>query len=150
MRYSLEEKIFINKKYHILGSTTLVQRAWRTKFVCSKAPDHSTILYIARQYEKNGSVQKLTRKNKNNRHTNQHKYLDMIANIFWSKFLRTENYKNYYFQQDGAICHTANKVQEWSKSKFGAKFIDKKSWSPRSPDLNPCDFCLWGYLKAKV
>ena len=23
-------------------------------------------------------------------------------------------------------------------------------WPARSPDLNPCDFCLWGYLKSKV
>ena len=24
------------------------------------------------------------------------------------------------------------------------------SWPPRSPDLSPCDFFLWGYLKSKV
>ena len=23
-------------------------------------------------------------------------------------------------------------------------------WPPRSPDLNPCDFFLWGYVKSKV
>jgi len=23
-------------------------------------------------------------------------------------------------------------------------------WPPRSPDLTPCDLCLWGYLKGKV
>ena len=23
-------------------------------------------------------------------------------------------------------------------------------WSPHSPDLNPCDFWLWGYLKSLV
>ena len=23
-------------------------------------------------------------------------------------------------------------------------------WPPRSPDLTPCDFFLWGYLKNKV
>ena len=74
----------------------------------------------------------------------------MIENFFWPRVLQTKNYKNYYFQQDGATCHTANKVQEWLKSKFGSKFIDKKSWPPRSPDLNTCDFYLWGYLKARV
>jgi len=30
------------------------------------------------------------------------------------------------------------------------KFLDKTKWPPRSPDLNPCDFFLWGYLKARV
>ena len=33
---------------------------------------------------------------------------------------------------------------------FGEKFMDKNRWPPRSPDLNPCDFYLWGYLKARV
>ena len=23
-------------------------------------------------------------------------------------------------------------------------------WPPRSPDLTPCDFSLWGYLKSRV
>ena len=23
-------------------------------------------------------------------------------------------------------------------------------WPPRSPDLNPCDFYLWGHLKSMV
>ena len=23
-------------------------------------------------------------------------------------------------------------------------------WAPHSPDLNPCDFWLWGYLKSLV
>ena len=24
------------------------------------------------------------------------------------------------------------------------------TWPPRSPDLNPCDYYLWGHLKSKV
>ena len=28
--------------------------------------------------------------------------------------------------------------------------MTKKQWPPRSPDLNPCDYFLWGYLKSKV
>ncbi|KAL4096725.1 hypothetical protein QTP88_021620 [Uroleucon formosanum] len=24
------------------------------------------------------------------------------------------------------------------------------TWPPRSPDLSPCDYFLWGYLKAEV
>ena len=30
------------------------------------------------------------------------------------------------------------------------KPIRGRDWPARSPDLNPCDFCLWGYLKSKV
>jgi hypothetical protein len=81
---------------------------------------------------------------------NQHNYLQMLKNFFWPKHLRTKSYKNYYFQQDGATPHTANLVQEWLSSKFSDQFIDKNQWPPRSPDLNPCDYFLWGYLKSVV
>jgi len=40
-----------------LGSPTLVQRAWRTKYVCSTATSWwSTIMMTAKQFEKTGSV----------------------------------------------------------------------------------------------
>ncbi len=81
---------------------------------------------------------------------NQYNYLEMIQTFFWQKLLDTASYKKYYFQQDGATPHTANSVQDWLKSKFSGKFLDKKMWPPRSPDLNPCDFYLWGHLKSTV
>ena len=64
MRYSNEDKIFITKKYTIFGSTTLVQRARRSKYVVSKAPDHSTILSIVRKFKKNGSIDNLNGRNR--------------------------------------------------------------------------------------
>jgi AraC-like DNA-binding protein len=81
---------------------------------------------------------------------NQHNYVDMLKEFFWPKILRTPDYKKYYFQQDGATPHTATATQTWLSSKFGKKFLKKDSWPPRSPDLNPCDYYLWGYLKARV
>ena len=56
MIYNQEKKIFIAKKYSILGSATLVKRAWRSKFKFGKAPDHCTILKISRKFENTGSV----------------------------------------------------------------------------------------------
>ena len=64
MRYSQEEKIFIAKKYTILRSTSLVQRAWRTKYKNYKAPFHGTILNIARKFENIGLVDNLNSRNK--------------------------------------------------------------------------------------
>jgi len=81
---------------------------------------------------------------------NQHTYLEMLQTFFWKKHLDTADYKRYYFQQDGATAHTADRVQQWLTSKFGERFVDKNHWPPRSPDLNPCDFYLWGYLKSRV
>ena len=74
----------------------------------------------------------------------------MLQDWFWPKHLRTDSYKKYYFQQDGATPHTANMVQNWMREKMGKKFMDKSKWPPRSPDLYPCDYFLWGYLKQKV
>ena len=81
---------------------------------------------------------------------NQQNYLAMLKFYFWTRHLHMPDYKNYYFQQDGATPHTASIVQNFLFSKFKSKFIDKTKWPPYSPDLNVCDFFLWGYLKAKV
>jgi hypothetical protein len=42
----------------------LVQRAWRTKYVCSTAPSWSTIMMTAKKLEKTGSVINLQAKEK--------------------------------------------------------------------------------------
>ena len=61
----------------------------------------------------------------------------MLKNEFWLKVLRTVEYEKYSFQQDGARPHTAKTVQTCLMDQFTEKFIDKDTWPPRSPDLNP-------------
>ncbi|XP_069672490.1 uncharacterized protein [Periplaneta americana] len=47
---------------------------------------------------------------------------------------------------------------EWSAGRyniemFGARVISHRGdvqWPPRSPNLNACDYFLWGYLKSRV
>jgi len=46
--------------------------------------------------------------------------------------------------------YTANAVQTWLTGKFCDKFLPKLKWPPRSSDLNPFDYFLWGYLKGRV
>ncbi|KAI5693638.1 hypothetical protein M8J75_002862 [Diaphorina citri] len=39
------------------------------------------------------------------------------------------------------------------RQKFPGRLISRRgdvSWPPRSPDLSPCDFFLWGYLRERV
>ena len=57
-----------------------------------------------------------------------------------------------YYQQDGAACHTSNASMREIESFFQDRIILKKKnlWPPRSPDLTPADFFLWGLLKGKV
>ena len=44
---------------------------------------------------------------------------------------------------------------EWLETIFQERMLAIKclrgdTWAPYSPDCNPCDFFLWGYLKEKV
>ena len=34
--------------------------------------------------------------------------------------------------------------------RFTERLEGGKLWPPHSPDINPCDFFLWGFLKEKV
>ena len=57
------------------------------------------------------------------------------------------------FQQDGAMAHTANISMVTIHGLFPGRVISRRGdveWPPRSPDLNACDFFLWGYIKSKV
>ena len=64
-------------------------------------------------------------------------------------------FRKTIWQQDGAKTHPAKMVMEWLDGIFQERMIALKSlrgdsWAPYSPDCNPCDFFLWGYLKGKV
>lgn len=51
----------------------------------------------------------------------------------------------FIFQQDGAPAHSANLSQAWLASHC-PDFIDKDSWPPNSPHLNPLDYAIWGAM----
>jgi hypothetical protein len=61
-----------------------------------------------------------------------------------------------WFMQDGATPHTANVMLDFLNIIFSPRVMSHRypkhhncghSWPPLSPDLNPCDFFLWGFLK---
>lgn len=81
---------------------------------------------------------------------NQQYYKDEVL----KKFLLPEAKKiygdDYYcFQQDSAPAHAAKSVQDWCKANL-PDFITKDEWPPSSPDLNPLDFCIWGYMLSHL
>jgi len=54
---------------------------------------------------------------------------------------------NFVFQQDGALHrHTWNYANARVTWQTSSDFIDKDSWPPNSPDLNPLDYCVWGAM----
>jgi len=55
-----------------------------------------------------------------------------------------------YFQQDGATSHTSHASMAEIQSFFGDHIISKGVLLPRSPNLTPPDYFLWGYLKGRV
>ena len=60
---------------------------------------------------------------------------------------------NCLFQQDGASAHYANIVRDRLNDKLNGRWIGRRGaieWPARSPDLTPCDYFLWGFLKNKV
>ena len=58
-----------------------------------------------------------------------------------------------WFQQDGKTLHTPRTSMAVLRERFPERLISIRGdleWPARSPDLTPCDFFLWGYLKFRV
>ena len=89
---------------------------------------------------------------------NQHTYRELLERKVFplmKQQLGLARFRRTIWQQDGAKPHQARMVMEWLDSIFMDRMLAIKSmrgdsWAPYSPDCNPCDFFLWGYLKEKV
>ncbi|GFX15139.1 uncharacterized protein TNCV_2708451 [Trichonephila clavipes] len=76
----------------------------------------------------------------------------MINNFFIPE-LNNHDVQDLWFQQDGATCHTARATIDLLKDTFGDRLISRfgpVNWPPRSCDLTPLDYFLWGYVKSLV
>ena len=51
MRYDIEKRTFLERKFTELKSVTAVQRAFRTRFKSRSAPSGQTIKDIAKKFE---------------------------------------------------------------------------------------------------
>ena len=57
---------------------------------------------------------------------------------------------NIWFQQDGDTCHTAEDTLDVFRPVFEDLIISRRAfvlWPPRSCDLTPLDYYLWGAIK---
>ncbi|GFX38643.1 transposable element Tc3 transposase [Trichonephila clavipes] len=76
----------------------------------------------------------------------------MITNFFIPE-LNNHDVQELGSQQDGATCHTARATIDLLKDTFGDRLISRfgpVNWPPRSCDLTPLDYFLWGYVKSLV
>lgn len=81
-------------------------------------------------------------------------YLSMLEEYVIPTLKRKRKLKKTIFQQDGAPPHVATKVKNFLSKTFSEDRIISRqfpfSWPPRSPDLAPNDYWLWGMVKNKV
>lgn len=83
---------------------------------------------------------------------NSERYVNMIQQ-FLEPEIQQMNVGLVWFQQDGATAHTARNSMAVLREFFPGRLISRNGdipWPARSPDLSPCDFFLWGYLKGEV
>ncbi|GFV95439.1 uncharacterized protein TNCV_4574411 [Trichonephila clavipes] len=77
----------------------------------------------------------------------------IIGPYFFIPELNNHDVQELWFQQDGATCHTARATIDLLKDTFGDRLISRfgpVNWPPRSCDLTPLDYFLWGYVKSLV
>ncbi|GFX50012.1 DUF4817 domain-containing protein [Trichonephila clavipes] len=83
-----------------------------------------------------------------------YRYLTLLRETVVPCLIQRGQISNVTFMQDGATSHTANPVKTFLIQTFGEDRIVSRRcmypWPPRSPDLTPADFWLWGYLKSRV
>ncbi|GFY05575.1 transposable element Tc3 transposase [Trichonephila clavipes] len=83
---------------------------------------------------------------------NGDRYRAMITNFFIPE-LNNQDVQELWFQQDGATCHTARATIDLLKDTLGDRLISRfgpVNWPPRSCDLTPVVYFLWGYVKSLV
>jgi transposase len=86
-------------------------------------------------------------------------YVNMLKEEFIPLAQVLVDISKSWFMQDGARPHRTRDVFECLNEHFNGRVIalDFKEatgtgidWPPYSPDFNPCDYFLWGYLKDRV
>ena len=83
---------------------------------------------------------------------NGERYLELLKSKVFP-VISTWNNSQLLFMQDGAPPHFARNVRDWLNENFSMRWIGRRGpveWPPRSPDLTPMDFFLWGYIKDIV
>lgn len=78
-------------------------------------------------------------------------YLEMLQSFFLPRISQHPLFDRVIFMQDGAPPHFGLNVRAWLDETFPSRWIGRRGpteWPPRSPDLTPCDFFLWGFLKS--
>jgi len=80
------------------------------------------------------------------------RYCEMLENFLRLRLEEFDDSESFWFQQDGTTAHSARRSLGILREMFPSRLVFLRgdiSWPARSPDFTPCDFFLWGYLKAE-
>ena len=82
---------------------------------------------------------------------NGERYRAMLNEFVFPKS-EEDDMDDIWFQQDEATCHTANVTIDLLRTVFENRIISRNSdvnWPPRSCNLTPLGYFLWGAVKDK-
>ena len=83
-------------------------------------------------------------------------YKELLETKFFPFAKKRGWVKTFHFMEDGATLHCTKEVFEAIYNVYGNRVIGLEypkfvhggiEWPPYSPDLNPCVFFLWSYIK---
>ena len=81
-------------------------------------------------------------------------YLNMLQTHVQPSLTAKRKLSKTIFMQDGAPPHIATEVKKYLSATFTEKIVISRhfnqQWPPYSPDLNPLDYFLGGYLRECV
>jgi hypothetical protein len=80
-------------------------------------------------------------------------YLLMLQTFFIPEIRKLNKLRSIIFQQDGSPPHFSIDVRQYLDKHFPNRWIGRGGsirWAPRSPDLTPLDFFLWGHIKNNI
>ncbi|XP_025194313.1 uncharacterized protein LOC112593936 [Melanaphis sacchari] len=125
-------------------------------------PPHNYFLRIVINLRENGELPAIANHRRNRRprvhERNENEELQVLAYIQINprssvRNLAREVDVSVKKAQDGAPAHNAIIVREYLNQTFGHKWMGTYGpvqWPPRSPDITPLDYFLWGHLKTVV
>lgn len=82
---------------------------------------------------------------------NADEYLNVLEQVIDEMPLQIRH--EMLYMHDGAPAHFARNVREWLDEHLPNRWIGRGGpilWPARSPDFNPLDFFVWGFIKGKV
>lgn len=80
-------------------------------------------------------------------------YLLMLQEFFRPQMEEQDDMDNFMFMQDGAPPHWSRAVRDFLDEWLPNRWVGRGgpiAWPARSPDLTPCDFFLWSFVRQHV